>query len=750
MKKRFKYFLILFSTIIFNNILSAEHIVSGVMYYQCVGKGSAPNTNTYEFTLRLFTDCNIVMNFENSVEIGIYKGTPGNYQYDRKENAFLSSNPETANFNGSCATLLNNICVGVATYTFRVDDLPIISENYLIAYQRCCRNMTISNILDPGRTGSTIMMELTPESQRPCNSSPKFDKTPQLIACVNEDLVMDLKGIDSENDMITYELCSPLSGGGPRGMSGVGGNPQECLGISPNPATCVPPLEEIKYSTGVYTALSPFPSSVPITLVDGVLKARPSMLGQYIFGVCVKEYRGGLLMSVQRRDIQINFAQCNITIKAAIKAISIQNGLAIVSNCDPAAPFKIINESMDTSYIKKVYWEFNSPKGLKITDSAFHFSKILNDTGTYLGKLIINRGNNCSDSLNIQITNGSKPFFDLNPIYDSCSLNPIEFSTPIRADAPIFYKIDYGDGITEESLPKLKFSHTYSKPGVYQLHVIGSNASQCTIDITKAIRLFPTPTNPTLKFLDSILCYPGNFKLALNELADSSYTYAWVLSDGRKFSGPTPSVPVTGPGNFTVSLTVSSPSGCKSVINFTQNFSGVEKPIANFSVVDNNLTIRNPLLELINTSQKADEYKWDFGDNIFSSLQNTNHTYTRPGKFIVKLVVTNILGCRDSTSQIIMVGDLSDVFVPNVFTPNGDGVNDVFSPSGLLNLSNYELSIFNRWGDLVFISLDPDIGWEGRNQSSQSLPIGVYVYQIKFSLVDQATKVVKGSVTLIR
>ena len=162
----------------------AEHIVSGVMYYEYLGPGSLVNTNLYQITLKLFTDCNIDKTIESNVDIGIYKGSPGSYSFVLKRSAFLGGSPSYSDFTGSCSSLLRNVCVGAATYVTNVE-LPETSGNYLIAYQRCCRNMTISNILDPGRTGSTILMEITPESFRTKNSRPKFESNLPTISCLN-------------------------------------------------------------------------------------------------------------------------------------------------------------------------------------------------------------------------------------------------------------------------------------------------------------------------------------------------------------------------------------------------------------------------------------------------------------------------------------------------------------------------------------------------------------------------------------
>lgn len=748
LEKSFKIFLIIVNSVIFSFSLKAEHIVSGTMYYEYLGPGTVPNTNMYEITMRLFTDCNIDKRIEPNLEIGIYKGTPGNYTFVTKRTAFLGGSPRTTQELGNCALLLSNICVGLATYTFR-EELPISSSNYLIAYQRCCRNMTITNILDPGRTGSTIYMEITPESQKLKNSSPKFDNVPPLVACVNEPLHMDLKGIDTENDSFTYELCAPLTGGGPRGSGGTSGDPNDCLGITPNPQLCIPTLKEVTFANANFTPSKPFPSTSPVLINNGILTAAPTTIGQYIFGVCVKEYRNGMLLSIQRRDIQLNFAICNIVIKASVKNATVQNNTANFTFCDPGNKFKIINESSDTLYIKNTNWEFIGPKGNVLRSDSFHFNEVLSDTGIYTGKLILNKGNRCADSLSLRIKVGAKVTSSISTIspIDTCSLGPFTF-TPGTA-LPSTAEWDFGDGTKSGQLNNV--IHSYTKPGSYIIKLKVSNEPQCSTEITKTIRLFPVPQNVSLKNVDSLLCYPSNIVLGINELADSTYTYQWTLSNGKSYLGVNPSVPVIASGNFKIKLTILSPTGCQLTRDFAQTFKAYDKPKALFTTNGTKFDLKSADLILTNKSTNATNYYWSLGDQSVSSDKDVKHTYVKPGNYIITLKVSNQNGCTDSATTSIKVGEIQDIFVPNIFTPNGDGVNDIFRPEiTRSDILQFELIVLNRWGDIVFSSQDPTLSWNGSNSLGRPAPSGVYVYQIKISLPEEATKIVKGSVTLIR
>lgn len=731
--------------------LRAEHLVGGVLSYECLGNGSLANTKNYRFKLSLTRDCSLSTSFDTNIEIGIYQATGTKYAFYRKVSVPLTKETKVPLDQKSCAILLYNVCVAEAIYEFTVTDLPVINQDYLIAYQRCCRNMTITNILDPGRTGSTIMIEITPEAQQLCNQSATSNQLPPLVVCANQDLRINLASIDPDGDQLMYELCAPYTGGGPQGGGGSAGSPIGCNGINPDPAVCVPPLNEVSYANSMTTALNPFPSSTPIQLINGVLIATPSTLGQYIFGICIKEFRNGKLLSTLRRDIQINIALCSAPIKAGVVADNTVSNTATINLCDPNSPFEITNISADSQFIKTVFWEFKGPKGNIFNDTTFNFKKTFSDTGTYMGKLFLNRGNQCSDSLNVIVQSRNKSEITATVSYDSCDLSPAVFnlsSTTPLADLNI--KWSFGDS-TFSSSPQN--THQYLRPGVYDVDVVATNQQGCMAQKTLKVKYFPAPPNLTLDFPDSIFCFPYSLKLGLKEITDTTYTYNWSFSDGRNFSGAHPSVIFDKAVSSTLMIKLASPVGCLSQKSFSRTFVSKEKPIADFALIDDMINLRNPQIDLINRSVNAAQYVWNFGDGNTSTLANPQHLYDRTGRFTITLIATHANGCTDTTFQVLTIGEHTDFFAPNIFTPNGDGQNDLFKPLGLeSNMVSFEMNIFDRWGGVLFKSTDPSIGWDGTSTKNISAHAadGVYLYFIKFTTTDGQQKLLKGSITLIR
>ncbi|PJA06456.1 MAG: hypothetical protein COX70_09405, partial [Flavobacteriales bacterium CG_4_10_14_0_2_um_filter_32_8] len=112
--------------------------------------------------------------------------------------------------------------------------------------------------------------------------------------------------------------------------------------------------------------------------------------------------------------------------------------------------------------------------------------------------------------------------------------------------------------------------------------------------------------------------------------------------------------------------------------------------------------------------------------------QNPTHTYQDTGYYNVTLLVTNIYGCTDLATQTVRVRPDFFFAAPNTFTPNGDGVNDVFFPGAMLGASakNYDFFIFNRWGEIIFEGHDLKDGWDG-TYKGKLVQNGVYVWTIE-------------------
>ena len=137
-----------------------------------------------------------------------------------------------------------------------------------------------------------------------------------------------------------------------------------------------------------------------------------------------------------------------------------------------------------------------------------------------------------------------------------------------------------------------------------------------------------------------------------------------------------------------------------------------------------------------------------------SVLQNPTFNYTEPGTYVVALVVKSDRGCTDTLLRELVVGEDYGLYVPNAFTPNGDGLNDIFQPKGF-GIVKYEINIFDRWGEKVFSTKTFEEGWNGTKQSKNDIKYGTieegtYSWLINVTNVFGKSHELTGNVTLIK
>jgi gliding motility-associated-like protein len=151
-----------------------------------------------------------------------------------------------------------------------------------------------------------------------------------------------------------------------------------------------------------------------------------------------------------------------------------------------------------------------------------------------------------------------------------------------------------------------------------------------------------------------------------------------------------------------------------------------------------------------NSSSNVISWQWDFGNSASSSSSDPSNIYGSSGTFVVVLTVTNASGCTDTAHAIIIVDDIPSVLtVPNVFTPNADGTNDIFLVE-TTGLDKYDMTIYDRWGVLVFNTNDPLVSWDGKSTSGVDVADGTYYYVINATGLDTKQYNLAGFLTLLR
>ena len=227
--------------------------------------------------------------------------------------------------------------------------------------------------------------------------------------------------------------------------------------------------------------------------------------------------------------------------------------------------------------------------------------------------------------------------------------------------------------------------------------------------------------------------------------------YLWSFGDGSSDSLNNPIHTYYEPGTYTVSLTITTPFGCISVLTMPNAVKVHSLPVASFSSDPGKASILHPVIEFRDMSIDAAVWNWDFGDAYgVSAVQHPEYTYRDIGKYIVTLIVLNEFYCADTAHGEVFIEGAYTTWIPNAFSPNGDGKNDFFHATGI-GINDIQMYIYDRWGQIVFSTDNMKNPWDGRNMSDRKeCPEDVYVYLVKVVDLNNESHELTGRVTLVR
>lgn len=225
--------------------------------------------------------------------------------------------------------------------------------------------------------------------------------------------------------------------------------------------------------------------------------------------------------------------------------------------------------------------------------------------------------------------------------------------------------------------------------------------------------------------------------------------YSWDFGDGTHSAVAAPLHCYTSAGQFDVSLSIVE-QGCASSATVNNMITVYPTPLAAFQANPNIVNLLNPQVNFQNQSVGANSYNWNFGDGTFSGQQNPGHTYQDTGTYVVTLIVTSINGCTDTVTGNVWVTDYFAFYAPNAFSPDGDGLNDVWQGIGTgISDDEFELFIFDRWGDRIFSANKISQFWDGTHKGIKC-KTDVYVWKVKLKDSFGVYHQYYGHISLIR
>jgi gliding motility-associated-like protein len=342
--------------------LFAGHNIGGEIIYTYLGN------NQYAISLIVFKNCEPgTTGFDDPAALGVFE-TVGGDLYDSFELPLVNSQVEelSGDLVNPCNIVPPSLCIEKGTYTITLT-LPPLAGGYTIAYQRCCRANGIENLAfdQQGMTLVATIPDVTALGGN--NSSARFTELPPVTLCRNSEFYFDHSATDPDGDELTYSFCNPYSGA-------------SADFPAPSPPDG-PPYNSISWAGG-FNANDPITGATNFTIdpVTGYLTGTPSVLGNYVVGVCVSEYRNGVLINTVRRDFQYRVIECESAVPefpsmAENSSFELCSGLTVFfENASTASnttlfhwDFGVIGASADTSNLEEPTFTFPDPGVYEVT-----------------------------------------------------------------------------------------------------------------------------------------------------------------------------------------------------------------------------------------------------------------------------------------------------------------------------------------------------------------------------------------------
>lgn len=418
-------------------------------------------------------------------------------------------------------------------------------------------------------------------------------------------------------------------------------------------------------------------------------------------------------------------------------------------------PDDTINSSMPDDSVIAWSWNFGDGSALSSIQNASCNYTI---AGSNNVSLIVSSLNGCKDTLIKNVNVHPLPFVKLSTT-NVCDGAIVPFSDQSSIAAPDLiqsWEWDFGDGSAVYS--NQATSHIYASPGSYIAKLLVVSDFGCSDSITKTVIIHP---NPLVNFTssDTIGCTPLciSFQDLSSVTQGEIVQWEWSVGDGNaiitseNFDHCYMNTSVSSTLYFSVSLSVTSDSGCVTTLLKNNCIAAYPNPVADFFVQPSKTSIIDPVIAVVNSTTGADFWNWDFGDFQTALIENPLfHNYADTGSYIIRLIAATQYGCIDTSYQTIIIEPEFVFYIPEAFSPNGDLKNDTFSGKGLF-IEEYEMMIFDRWGNLIFKTTDIKQPWDGKaNKGSGIAEVDVYIYSFKVTDIKNDIHYFNGKVTLLR
>ncbi|MEI7595160.1 MAG: choice-of-anchor L domain-containing protein [Bacteroidota bacterium] len=413
-----------------------------------------------------------------------------------------------------------------------------------------------------------------------------------------------------------------------------------------------------------------------------------------------------------------------------------------------------------TADVNAIYnWVFDGATATPGTGQGPHWLK-WTSSGIYTIELAVSQNNCPSMSTQHTIKVTEKPTSDFTVESPICIYNQSTVVYTGNADPSATYHFNFDGGSSSLGSGPGPYSISWNSAGVYNLSLYVTE-NGCESEITTQ----PVTVNgrPIIDFIADPTegCQPLYVQFA--DLSPDVTSRTWNFGDPTSTANSSdmqnPSHVYLEPGGYDVSLSINDSKGCTNALSMPDYISVYPRPTAEFEFWPDIATIENPYYKFSpsGSSSNVSGWEWHFGD-FYNPIPDTSneetpdYTYHNSGSYNVTLVVSTEKGCKDTIEKEVIVKDIYTFYIPNAFTPNGDGDNEFFGPKGIgIDSSSFEMFIYDRWGEMIYSTNDIQKPWNGRFLGTQkACKQDVYYWLIYVKEAEGVKHSYQGTVTLIK
>jgi gliding motility-associated-like protein len=620
--------------------LEAKHVFGGYIGIKQVSKASA----NFQVLLTFYTDLEEmdVFDLDDAIQTKRYINI-----FRKRDNALIQTvtlqNATIRDLiydNQACAKSLQ-----LRTREYRLSaDVSLSPTNfsdpqgYYMAWDLCCRNAAISNLVNPKDASMLVYSEMPAlfvNGQAVAYSSPEFSELNGDYICINKAFTYNFSATDADGDELRYSLVTPYRGA--------------TTEYFPNEPAKAGPYANQSWAGG-YSATNAIPGSAPLRIdpTTGYLTVRASQVGIYSFVVQVDEYRNGQKIGSVRHEFQLPVIDCsNQTLTTPL----------IRHNNQPAETLTICpGESLTLTTATDPAW-------------AFQWQ---------------------------------------------------EKSENIKGATANTFVID--------------------KPGEYA--VVKSLAKQCAADVSSksvVVSLQTTSTSLQIQTTKKDIC--TGEEAVLSTVSSTTLTYEWLLAGNVVGHGP--SYTATSGGDY--ELTGKAGSSTCSITSAKVTINLWPLPVLPPFEEVAFCPLEKPTVELKTVSNPEWQYQWTHEDKVIGQTPIIN--VRKIGMYYVDVITSKGCRTRSLPQNVVLAPNCrtDKLFIPTAFSPNQDGLNDVWDIQNIDLSPNCEVYVYTRWGELIYQSLGYKTPWDGR-YAGQPVNSGIYTYIVK---QNSATEY-RGTLTLLR